>query len=129
MISQEQSLRAYAITLKSLSASELVPLLADDFRYSSQAVVSEIESKHAFVDYISTKLEAIRKSGVRVWAEMGQIQHGFPGPCVVIAQGKQEEIVALVLATVKNGKITRLDMCTVAPHPSTAVRSGEYPSP
>jgi hypothetical protein len=73
MISQEQALRADAITLNSLSVSELVPLLADDFRYSSQAVVSEIESRHAFADYISTKLEAIQKSGVRVWAEMGQI--------------------------------------------------------
>ena len=127
MLTEEQALRAYAVMLNSLSARTLVPLLSDDFHYSSQSVLGEIESKAAFIDYISGKLETIRKSGTRIWAEMGTLHQDFPGACVVVAQGSQDKIAALVLAKVHDGKLTRLDMCTVAPHPSTAVRTGEYP--
>ena len=78
------------------------------------------------MDYINPKLEVVRDSGTKVWAEMAMLTHSFPGPCVVLAQGDKENLVALVLAKVKGEKIERIDMCIV-PTPHSAKRSGECP--
>ena len=62
-LTQEQALQAYATMMNTLDASHLEPLLADDFNYASQWVFAEIESKTAYLNYITPKLETIRKSG------------------------------------------------------------------
>ena len=125
-LTSEQALRAYAMTMNTLDASHLEPLLADDFHYASQWVFDEMESKAEFLDYIVAKLETIRECGELPWAEMGWLDHTWPGPCVVMAQGKRDDLVALVVAEVADGKIRRLDMCCIPP-PQSARRSGEYP--
>ena len=127
MLTIEAALKAYASMMNTLDSSKLEPLLALDFHYESQMVFSEITSKQEYLDYINTKLEAVRASGTKVWAEMAMLTHSFPGPCVVLAQGEKENLVALVLAEVKGDFIKRIDMCIV-PAPKTAKRSGEYPS-
>lgn len=122
----EQALRTYAAMMNTLDASHLEPLLADDFRYASQWVLADFESKSAYLDYIVPKLEAIRKSGAIAWAEMGWLDREFPGPCVVMAQVDKDNLLAVVLAKVEGGKIKRLDLCG-APSPQSARRTGEYP--
>lgn len=122
----EHALRAYATMMNTLDASQLEPLLADDFHYASQWVFAEIESKIAYLEYIVQKLDAIRKSGVTVWAEMGSLDREFPGPCVVMAEGEKDNLMAVVLAEVEDGKVKRLDLCG-APSPYSASRTGEYP--
>lgn len=125
-LSKEDALRAYAWMMNTLDASRLEPLLAEDFHYASQWVFSEITSKADYLVYIMPKLEAIRSSGAEVWAEMGVLERELPGPCVVMAQGDKDNLLAVVLATVENGKIKRLDMCG-APPPFSALRKGDYP--
>jgi hypothetical protein len=122
----EQALRAYATMMNTLDASCLEPLLADDFHYASQWVFAEIESKNAYLEYIAPKLDVIRNSGSIVWAEMGSLEREFPGPCVVMAQDEKDNLLAVVLARVEDGKIKRLDLCG-APSPFSALRTGEYP--
>ena len=126
MLDIETALRAYASMMNTLDSSKLAPLLSDDFHYASQMVLAEIESKQKYLDYINPKLEVVRASGTKVWAEMAILTHSFPGPCVVLAQGDKENLVALVLAKVKGDQIERIDMCIV-PTPQSAKRSGEYP--
>jgi hypothetical protein len=126
MLDIETALRAYASMMNALDSSKLEPLLSDDFHYASQMVLAEIESKQEYLDYIKPKLEVVRASGTKVWAEMAMLTHSFPGPCVVLAQGDKENLVALVLAKVKGDQIERIDMCIV-PTPQSANRSGEYP--
>ena len=126
MLDIETALRAYASMMNTLDSSKLEPLLSDDFHYSSQMVLVEIESKQEYLDYINPKLDVVRTSGTKVWAEMAILTHSFPGPCVVLAQGDKENLVALVLAKVRGGQIERIDMCIV-PTPQSAKRSGEYP--
>jgi hypothetical protein len=113
--------------MNTLDSSKLEPLLAVDFHYASQMVFAEIESKQEYLDYITPKLETIRASGSKVWAEMATLTHGFPGPCVVLAQGDKENLVAVVLAKVRGGFIERIDMCIV-PTPQSAKRTGDYPN-
>lgn len=127
MLTTEAALRAYASMMNTLDSSKLEPLLAPDFHYESQMVFSEITSKQEYLDYIKPKLEVVKASGTKVWAEMAILTHSFPGPCVVLAQRDKENLVALVLAKVKGGFIERIDMCIV-PTPESAKRSGEYPN-
>ena len=126
MLDIKRALRAYASMMNSLDYSKLEPLLSHDFHYASQMVLAEIISKQEYLDYINPKLEVVRASGTKVWAEMAMLTHSFPGPCVVLAQGEKENLVALVLAKVKGDQIERIDMCIV-PTPQSAKRSGEYP--
>ena len=126
ILTTEQALRAFAAMMNTLDASHLKPLLADDFHYASQWVFAEIESKTAYLEYIVPKLEAIRQSGATAWAEMGTLDREFPGPCVVMAQGEKDNLIAVVLAKVEHGKVKRLDLCS-APSPHSARRTGEYP--
>ena len=126
MLDIETALRGYASMMNALDSSKLEPLLSDDFHYASQMVLAEIVSKQEYLEYIKPKLEVIKASGTKVWAEMAMLTHSFPGPCVVLAQGDKENLVALVLAKVKGERIERIDMCIV-PTPQSAKRSGEYP--
>ena len=126
MLTVEVALRAYASMVNNLDSSKLEPFLAVGFHYASQMVLPEIESKQAYLDYINPKLENIRISGARAWAEMATLTHSFPGPCVVVAQGDKENLIAIVLAKIKGDYIERIDMCIV-PAPQSAIRTGEYP--
>ena len=122
----EQALRAYAAMMNALDVSSLEPLLAEDFHYASQWVLAEIGSKSAYLNYIVPKLKAIRESGTVAWAEMGWLDREIPGPCVVMAQGDKNNLLAVVLAKVEHGRIKRLDLCG-APSPHSARRTGDYP--
>ena len=133
MLSKEDALRAYATMMNTLNAGKFTPLLADDFHYASQWVFAEIESKQEYLDYITMKLRAMKDSGAKVCAEMGEIEqsfavlsHGWGTPCVVITQGARDDVAALVFAEVKDETIRRLDMCM--PELYRWKRSGDYPS-
>jgi hypothetical protein len=125
-LTKVDALRAYARMMHHLSADYLDPLLADDFHYASQWVFEEIVSKHQYLEYIRPKLEAIKTSGNRVWAELGELQSYPGGPCLIMAQGDKNNISATVLVEIVGSKIGRLDMCFV-PSPQSARRTGEYP--
>ena len=125
-LTTEEALRAYAAMMNSLDVTPLERLLADNFHYASQWVFSEITSKSAYLEYIVPKLEAIRRSGGTVWAEMAWLDREIPVPCVVMAQGDKDNLIAVVLATVEDGEVKRLDFCG-APSPHSARRTGDYP--
>ena len=126
MLDLETALRCYATMMNTQCIGAIQSYLADDFHYASQWVFAEITSKQEYLDYIAPKLNAIRSSGAEVFAEMAYLDREMPGPCVVLAQGYAENLIALVFAQVANGKIVRLDLAG-APSPRAARRSGVYP--
>ena len=127
-LTEKTALRAYAKMMNTMSAEPLTLLRADDFVYESQMVFQPLESKQAFLDYITAKLDTIRQSGATVYAEMGTVAaYGRDQSCVILAQNDKTNLVALVLAKTHEGKLKRLDLCIVPP-PATADRSGEYPT-
>lgn len=121
-------LEAYARMMNMLDPSQFEPLLEDDFCYASQNVFEEITSKSQFMAYTAGKLKTLGSMGgkVKLWAELGYLRREFPGPCVVLAQGEKDDLIAVVLAKVENRKLLRLDLC-IAPSPWGAIRSGIYP--
>lgn len=126
-MTDEDALRAYAKTMNTLNIEPLEKVLVENFHYSSQNVFSELTSKAEFLDYLESKLATIIRSGATVYAELGTVfAYGRQQPCVVLAQGDQTNLVALVLATVESGQLSRLDLC-ILPTPGAAQRSGEYP--
>ncbi|MCP4776379.1 MAG: hypothetical protein GY880_19310 [Planctomycetaceae bacterium] len=127
-LTEFDALSVYAKMLNTLDPDIIEPILADDFTYESQHVLSAFESKEAFLDYIRRKLQTIGNSGATVFAEMGMVSaYGKHQPCVVLAQNEKENLVGLVLARVNGSKLMRLDLCIVPP-PQSAERSGDYPS-
>lgn len=125
-ITTEEALRAYARMMHNLSADYLEPLLADDFHYSSAWVEEVLTTKQGYLDYIRPKMESIRRSGDRVWAEMSWLPDSR-GSYLVMAQGDQENVIATVWAEVEGSKIQGIAM-----RPATAIdvlgRTAEYPT-
>lgn len=117
------AVHAYAKMMNNLDVSFIEPYLAQAFQYASQWVFVEITSKQEYLDYIRPKLEAIAISEAKAFAEVAS----WGGePCVVMAQGQKSNLAATVLVQVRDGQISRIDMCAV-PAPQETERTGEYP--
>ena len=116
-----------------LDVSIIEPYLADDINYSSQNVLTDMTTKKEVVEYLTAKMETIRNSpGAKVYAELGETRPypaapNSPEVCLVLAQGDKTNVQALALLEVESGKIKSIALCTVAPVPECAWRSGEYP--
>ncbi|MBX3297670.1 MAG: nuclear transport factor 2 family protein [Acidobacteria bacterium] len=130
----------YAKALNRLDFELLEPFLDDDVVYESQEVLSSLKGKAAVSEYLRGKFATIRKAIWRsqVYAEIGhcgtqdgnniQVLSAEPfRPCILMAQGDPSKVLVLVLLDVESAKIKRIDLCTVVPHPSSAIRSGVYP--
>lgn len=127
MLTEAEALRAYARMLNVSDTGGLEPLLAENFVYESQMVLGPLETKQDFLTYMEGKLDTIRGSQAKVYAEMGTVRaFGKERPCVVLAQHDPDRIMCVVLAETDGDRLKRLDLCIVPP-PSTAVRTGEYP--
>lgn len=126
-LTEADALRVYARTINTLDASQIETLLDDNFRCSSQWLIGEITSKQDYLDYLKSQLLEYQQSGVRPYAEMAVVSAWGHNECVVMAEGEKENLTATVFATVRNGKILRIDVCAT-PSPSETMRSGEYPA-
>jgi hypothetical protein len=85
-LSVKDALRAYARAVNTLSVEALEPLLAADFVYESQAVLTPLKGKEAFLAYFVQKLAFIREQGSLVFAEMGLLPAPYPdADCVIVA--------------------------------------------
>lgn len=132
-LTQAEAARVYATAWNRLDASILEAFLDDDIRQTSQNVLTDLVGKNEVVDYLRQKMDTIRSSpNSRVFAELGETR-SYPGytfppeDCVVVAQGRKENVLAIVLFEVENEKITQINLCSIVPTPGTAVRHGIYP--
>ena len=69
-LTEKDALSIYARMLHTLDSSEFESFLSEDFSYSSQKVLTDMNSKDEFIEYIRTKLETIKKSKSPVFAEI-----------------------------------------------------------
>ena len=110
------------------------PLIDDEIQFASQNVFDEINSKTEVLEYLADKMSAIDNSpNAQVYAELSETTQ-YPmytvpeQPCVIMAQGSKDNILAVALFQANDAKITRIDICSAAPAPEKVVRSGRYPS-
>lgn len=107
------ALSAYARMINTLDIRHLEHLLADDFHYASQHVIKEIGTRSEFVSYMTPKLRAMDTPSARPLAEMAEWDAYGGGPCVVLAQGGPDDLVATVVAEIAGYRISRIDLCVV----------------
>jgi len=122
-----EACRGFARMMNTLDVSHLTPWLADDMTYSSQRVFASLSGKEAYLNYITEKLETVRKANASVWAEIAHTEAFSAGPCVVLAQGTKDNLVSTLLLKLRDGKIVNMDMCAV-PAPNECYRTGEFPA-
>ena len=60
-ITEKEALSIYAKMMHTLDSSEFESYLSEDFTYSSQKVLTDMNSKDEFMEYIRPKLETIKK--------------------------------------------------------------------
>lgn len=129
-ISEDDALHAYARMFNVLEPAEFLALLADDFVYTSHWVFQDITSAAEFGAYIGPKLEAVRASGAKAYAELGRVHDPFRGEersCVIMAQGSPDKLLALAFAHVRDDCIASISL-QIIPGVGTARRTGVYPS-
>ena len=119
--------RAYARMMNTLDSSHLVPWLADDCQYTSQWVMENIEGKDAYLEYIRGKLNSIKRTDSRVWAEIAYTDAFGAGPCVVLSQDTRDNLTATLLVKMTDGRISQMTMCAI-PSPQECRRTGELPA-
>ena len=125
-LTEKQALIIYAKMLHTLDSSELESFLSEGFSYSSQKVLTDMNSRDEFIEYIRPKLETIRKSKAPVYAELGVLPAYGHTDCLIMAQGDKSNLLGVAYASVDKGKICGLALCIV-PQPQSAERSGIYP--
>ncbi len=132
MIQQEtEILRQLAKSWNNLDTSFIEQVLAEDFIYESQWVLTPIEGKKFFLSYLHSKFQAIKsamqKEPITVTAELALHPAIQNKSCIVLTQITDEEIrQVLLLIKMKNEKIKRIDVCFI-PHPTEAGLIGEFP--
>ena len=60
-ITEKEALSIYAKMIHTLDSSEFESYLSEDFTYSSHKVLTNMNSKDEFIEYIRPKLETIKK--------------------------------------------------------------------
>lgn len=139
-VTEGQAVYRFAEALNTLNAELVVPLLSPDVEFTSQEVLETLRGRDAVADHLRRKMATVRANlpEAEVRAELGRCG-GQPGqpvqilaawperPCVVVQQGPSPDPTGLILLTVAEGRIRRIDLCTVAPAPGTAYRTGNYP--
>ena len=125
-LTEKDALSIYARMLHTLDSSEFELFLSEDFSYSSQKVLTDMNSREEFIEYIRPKLETIKKSKSPVYAELGICPAYGHTDCLIMAQGDKSNLLGVAYASVDEGKISGLSLCIV-PNPDSAERSGIYP--
>ncbi len=104
----------YAKAFNYLDVNYIKDLLNDDFRYSSQWVFKEIESKKEYLDYLENKFKVIENSTKKVVARMGLYKNKS---CIVLYQidlsKKNKTQIATLFINEEKGKIKKADMCMI----------------
>lgn len=132
-LSENQAVYLFAKSWNTLDPTDLIPWLDENVRYSSQNVLQSMNTADEVVAYLKAKMMAVKSAPEnRVYAEIAETQ-SYPAapnpaqPCVLLAQSDPNNLLAVVLIGVSKDKITSIDICSVAPHPYSVKRSGEYP--
>ncbi|HMK43604.1 MAG TPA: hypothetical protein VK445_05655 [Dissulfurispiraceae bacterium] len=130
---------AVARMYNTLDVAHIADKLSDDIVYESQQVLTPLRGRAEVLEYLNKKFETISKTPNSLLfvelAFLGNLDDSFVPiafaregqPCLIMAQGTTDNRLALVLVNELEGRISRIDLCTVAPHWSQAEGTGEYP--
>ncbi len=125
-LTEREALVAYATMLNRADPSVIAPLLAEEFRLTSQHVLEDLVGKQAFLDYMAGKFEAMRESGMLPRADLARLPGYGHDEAVLIWQGDAPTPVVTVYADVEGGELRALHLCFI-PNPSSGEPLGLWP--
>ena len=127
-LTQIDAATAFAKAWNRLEPSHFLKLMAPTARYASQWVFEELVGYEAIESYLKSKMRTVKAHAVNnpnscVYAELGRTRGGQD--CVFLAQGRKENVTAVVVFEISDGQISRYDLCI--PEIVGVTRTGIYP--
>lgn len=108
-ISKEDFLRKIEKMYSEYAIEDIYCHLELDFHYSSVWVYSELTSARDYVEYITQKVQTLKKSNSVITTRLMHIK-GTGEPCLVLKQSPDIEPACLTVKQSDNGLIARMDM-------------------
>lgn len=107
-ISEEEFLRKIEKMYGEYSIEDIGCHMKSDFRYNSFWVLEEMKSAARYVDYITAKVQTLKKQKIVIKTEM-MYMRSTGQPCLVLRQPDTEPI-CLIAERSPKGLIARMDM-------------------
>ena len=107
-ISAEDFLRKIGRMYSEYATEDIGCHMEPDFRYNSFWVFEEMTSAEQYVDYITGKIQTLKKENVVIKTSMMHIRE-WGDPCLVLEQEPDIE-TCLFVERSKNGLIAKMDM-------------------
>ena len=112
-ISEEDFLRKIEKMYSEYAIEDIYCHMELDFRYSSVWVFSEMTSAREYIEYITGKVETLKKNNVVIKTRMLHMK-GSGEPCLVLEQNADTEPACLTVKRSERGLIARMDMAPVS---------------
>ena len=107
-ISAEDFLRKIGRMYSEYATEDIRCHMESDFRYNSFWVLEEMTSAEQYVDYITGKIQTLKKENIVIKTSMMHIRD-WGEPCLVLEQGPDIK-TCLFVERSKNGLIAKMDM-------------------
>ena len=107
-ISAEDFLRKIGRMYSEYATEDIRCHMEPDFRYNSFWVLEEMTSAAQYVDYITGKIQTLKKENIVIKTSMMHIRD-WGEPCLVLEQGPDIK-TCLFVERSKNGLIAKMDM-------------------
>ena len=107
-ISEEEFLRKIKKMYSEYAVEEIACHMKSDFRYNSFWVLEEMKTAARYVDYITAKVQTLKKEKIVIQTEIMYIR-GTGQPCLVLRQ-PDTEAICLVAARSSQGLIAKMNM-------------------
>ena len=107
-ISAEVFLRKIGRMYSEYATEDIRCHMEPDFRYNSFWVLEEMTSAEQYVDYITGKIQTLKKENIVIKTSMMHIRD-WGEPCLVLEQGPDIK-TCLFVERSKNGLIAKMDM-------------------
>ena len=107
-ISEDDFLRKIGRMYSEYATEDISCHMEPDFRYNSFWVLEEMTSAEQYVDYITGKIQTLKKENIVIKTSMMHIRD-WGKPCLVLEQDPDIE-TCLFVEHSKNGLIAKMDM-------------------
>lgn len=126
VLTEREALMAYATMINTGDPSVLAPLLAPDFTYTSQNVLTDMVGKDVYLEFMAAKFETMRNAGLMPMADLAHRPGYGHVECAVLWQGTPPVPQCLVYADVAGEHLKAIHLCIV-PAPESAKPLGLWP--
>jgi len=125
-LSERDALVAYATMINTGNVSAFGGLLAADFKYTSQNVLTDMVGKDTYLEFMAAKFATMHKAGLMPMADLARLPGYGHADGVVLWQGNPPEPQCVAYVDIADGAVKALHLCIV-PNPALGVPYSLWP--